>query len=169
MNHPLPFVAITLLWAALSSCAQATEAAGPAGVATGAGLRQAIDDALARHPGHFLAQAEIDDGHGGRVYEVEVANATGTKIEARYDVRTGELVGEREEFENDFQGIGQVLSVATVIDAVLSSQPGELREIELDDKRGRWVYEVRVKTDDRGSREVRIDAVTGEHLSRDRD
>jgi len=159
-----PFFLTAMLASALTG-AVAFAAEPPRPVA----MTSVIEDALSRHSGSFLAQAELDDERGGLVYEVEVAWNDGRSFDLTYDAYTGEWQREHEDYEDDYDGAGNVSSFASLLAAVEAQQPGELREVELDDERGRWVYEVKVKSADGRSREIHIDAESRESLAHDDD
>lgn len=59
---------------------------------------------------------------------------------------------------------GQVLPLKTVLERLELQRPGHVLEVELENKRGRWIYEI--KQLESGGRlvKIRLDARTGELL-----
>lgn len=59
---------------------------------------------------------------------------------------------------------GQVLPLKTVLERLERQRPGHVLEVELENKRGRWIYEI--KQLESGGRlvKIRLDARTGELL-----
>ena len=67
------------------------------------------------------------------------------------------------------QKCGEIMSQEEIIQRAKSQHPGSVREIELEHKHGRCVYEVDV-TDDSGVKsEMKFDAKTGELISHEVD
>jgi uncharacterized membrane protein YkoI len=56
---------------------------------------------------------------------------------------------------------GEILPLRTVLERLERSHPGEVLEVELEEKSGRWVYEVKLLQAGAGMRKVRIDARLG--------
>ncbi|MDR2187896.1 MAG: PepSY domain-containing protein [Azonexus sp.] len=53
---------------------------------------------------------------------------------------------------------GEILPLRAVLDRINSQYPGEVLEIELDDEKGRWVYEIKLLAANGGVRKLLIDA-----------
>jgi uncharacterized membrane protein YkoI len=64
------------------------------------------------------------------------------------------------------QKSGEVLPQDEIIQRAKAQQPGEVTEIELDHKHGRYVYEVDIKDEHGVKTEMKFDAKTGELISR---
>ena len=62
-------------------------------------------------------------------------------------------------------GSGQILSQEDIIRRVAEQHPGEVTEVELERKSGRYVYEVDVLGDSGEKTEIKLDARSGEVLS----
>jgi uncharacterized membrane protein YkoI len=60
-----------------------------------------------------------------------------------------------------------ILPVESVLPQVHESVPGTVKEIDLERKRGRWIYEVDVLANDGRKVEIKIDAMTGNILSQE--
>jgi len=69
----------------------------------------------------------------------------------------------------DVQGAqksAEVLSQDEIIQRAKAQQPGDVTEIELDHKHGRYVYEVDIKDEKGVKTEMKFDAKTGELISK---
>jgi len=64
---------------------------------------------------------------------------------------------------------GQILSLETIIAQVRKEYPGTIIEIELDEEKNRYIYEIELVTDEGVVIELEIDAATGEVLKYDKD
>ena len=64
---------------------------------------------------------------------------------------------------------GEVLPLASVIAKVRERQPGRVLEVELEQKHGRWVYEIELLAADGTVWEFKVDAAGGELLERERE
>jgi uncharacterized membrane protein YkoI len=60
-------------------------------------LEQLIDQALARHPGAKLLEAELEEKHGAYVYEVELLTTDGVVRELKFDARDSRLLKDEED------------------------------------------------------------------------
>ena len=56
---------------------------------------------------------------------------------------------------------GEVLPIARILELAAKHQPGDVIEVQLDERRGRLEYEIRVLTPQGRVRELRLDARTG--------
>jgi len=59
---------------------------------------------------------------------------------------------------------GEIMPIALVLAAAEVSVPGDVIEIELEDERGGWVYELKVIAPDGRLRKVYLDGATAEVL-----
>jgi uncharacterized membrane protein YkoI len=59
---------------------------------------------------------------------------------------------------------GEVLPLATVLQRVAQSHPGDVLEVELERDHGRWVYELRLLQPGGALLKLEVDARTGEVL-----
>lgn len=59
---------------------------------------------------------------------------------------------------------GQIMSLETLIAQLRQDYPGQIIEIELDDRDDRYVYDIELVDDEGVVIELRIDAATGEVL-----
>lgn len=57
---------------------------------------------------------------------------------------------------------GEVLPLATVLDQVARSHPGDVMAVELESEDGRWVYELKLLLRDGRLGKIDVDATTGE-------
>ena len=130
----------------------------------GVPLSTAVQNSLDRYPGLFLANAERDHEKGRDLYEIELAGPDGKKREIHIDVATGERVSEHEEYDDDYVGIAPLQPFTTLMSSLESTGTDDLREIELDEERGRWVYEVRATDANGAVQQLFFDAMTGEML-----
>ena len=64
---------------------------------------------------------------------------------------------------------GQIMSLEDLIARLRQDYPGQIIEIELDDKDDRYVYEIEIVDDEGVVIELRIDAATGEVLRYEKD
>ncbi|WP_339420011.1 MULTISPECIES: PepSY domain-containing protein [unclassified Pseudomonas] len=60
-------------------------------------LEQLLDQAMARHPGSRLLEAELEKKHGKYAYEVELVTAEGVVREIKLDASTGALIKDEED------------------------------------------------------------------------
>ena len=67
------------------------------------------------------------------------------------------------------QQTGEILPQEQILERASSRQPGEVTEIELKKKDGRYAYEVDVVDDQGVKRELTFDAKTGEFLVSEKD
>jgi uncharacterized membrane protein YkoI len=132
-------------------------------------MSAAIQSALDRYPDLVLANAERDRERGAMLYEIELAGPDGKKRELHIDATNGQLVREHEEYDDDYDGMGAVQPFQTLMTNVKSSGGEDVREIELDRERGRWVYEVRAAGTGGVAQRMFFDAATGEVLEGDWD
>ena len=56
---------------------------------------------------------------------------------------------------------GEVLPIARILELVAQHQPGDVIEVQLDERRGRLEYEIRILTPQGRVRELVLDARTG--------
>ena len=59
---------------------------------------------------------------------------------------------------------GEVLPLATVLQRVAQSHPGDVLEVELERERGTWVYELKLLQRGGGLLKLEVDARSGEVL-----
>lgn len=59
-----------------------------------------------------------------------------------------------------------VLPIERILDQARAAVPGRIVEVELENERGRLIYEVQVLTGDNRKVEIEFDAKTGAELSR---
>jgi uncharacterized membrane protein YkoI len=81
----------------------------------------------------------------------------------------GTFAADSEKPAADVQGAqksGEVLSQDEIIQRAKAQQPGDVTEIELDHKHGRYVYEVDIKDEHGVKTEMKFDAKTGELISK---
>ncbi|MCR4542235.1 PepSY domain-containing protein [Pseudomonas sp. 18.1.10] len=60
-------------------------------------LERLLDQAMARHPGARLLEAELEKKHGRYAYEVELVTAEGVVREIKLDATTGALIKDEED------------------------------------------------------------------------
>ena len=60
-------------------------------------LERLLDQAMARHPGARLLEAELEKKHGQYAYEVELVTAEGVVREIKLDATTGALIKDEED------------------------------------------------------------------------
>lgn len=61
---------------------------------------------------------------------------------------------------------GKILPMEEILNRSRAAQPGQVVEIELDDDRGRYTYEVKLIDDANRVHKLELDAASGEVLSR---
>ncbi len=59
---------------------------------------------------------------------------------------------------------GQVMPLPQVLDRLARTHPGQVLEVELEDKRSAWVYEIRLLQPDGRRVKLEVDARSGEVL-----
>lgn len=57
---------------------------------------------------------------------------------------------------------GEILPLATVLERVARSHPGEVMAVELEPEGGRWLYELKILLQDGRLGKIEVDARTGE-------
>jgi uncharacterized membrane protein YkoI len=127
-------------------------------------MSAAIQNALERYPDLYLANAELDRERERMVYEIELAGRDGKKREIHIDAANGELVREHEEYDDDYDGMGELKSFPSLMTSLKAAGHEDVREVELDRERGRWVYEIRAAGADGATQRMFLDATTGETL-----
>jgi uncharacterized membrane protein YkoI len=60
-------------------------------------LEQLVDEALRRHPGARLLEAELEEKHGVYVYEFELLTTEGVVRELKFDARDSRLLKDEED------------------------------------------------------------------------
>ncbi|AHC34727.1 peptidase [Pseudomonas fluorescens] len=60
-------------------------------------LEQLLQQAMARHPGSRLLEAELEKKHGQYAYEVELVTTEGVVREIKLDATTGALIKDEED------------------------------------------------------------------------
>ncbi|KGE68151.1 MULTISPECIES: PepSY domain-containing protein [Pseudomonas] len=60
-------------------------------------LEQLLEQAMGRHPGSRLLEAELEKKHGKYAYEVELVTADGVVREIKLDASTGVLIKDEED------------------------------------------------------------------------
>ncbi|KRP46074.1 PepSY domain-containing protein [Pseudomonas poae] len=60
-------------------------------------LEQLLQQAMARHPGSRLLEAELEKKHGEYAYEVELVTTEGVVREIKLDATTGVLIKDKED------------------------------------------------------------------------
>ena len=60
-------------------------------------LEQLLQQAMARHPGARLLEAELESKHGSYVYEVELVTTDGVVREIKLDATIGALLKDEED------------------------------------------------------------------------
>ncbi|KRP59102.1 PepSY domain-containing protein [Pseudomonas trivialis] len=60
-------------------------------------LEQLLQQAMARHPGARLLEAELEKKHGEYAYEVELVTTEGVVREIKLDATTGVLIKDKED------------------------------------------------------------------------
>lgn len=60
-------------------------------------LEQLLQQAMERHPGSRLLEAELEKKHGKYAYEVELVTADGVVREIKLDASTGALIKDEED------------------------------------------------------------------------
>lgn len=53
---------------------------------------------------------------------------------------------------------GRILPLRTVLERIRANYPGEVLEVELEDERGRWVYEIKMLNPNGGVSKLLLDA-----------
>lgn len=124
--------------------------------------------ALKRHPGVPL-KVELKRKKGREVYRVEILDTTADVVwHMTFDAHTGELLREETETEHDharrLQREGAILPLEQVVSSAQARHAGELLEVELEHKRGRYVYEVEILDPQGRVWEMRFDAHDGTFL-----
>lgn len=61
---------------------------------------------------------------------------------------------------------GKILPMAEIIDRARSLQPGQVVEVELENKRGEYVYEMKILGDDGRVHKLYLDAADGSVVKR---
>jgi uncharacterized membrane protein YkoI len=122
-------------------------------------LAEILATVQARYPGRIL-DVEIDRARDGRrVYDIELLDADGRKIEVSVDAATGALI------EPETVGVDALLPLSQILRAVLADHPGQIVDVELErDREDRAVYEVELLTADGRTLELVIDARSGQPL-----
>jgi len=64
---------------------------------------------------------------------------------------------------------GEIKSLEEILKNVRKAYPGRILEVELEDEKGRIIYELEILGDDSIVREIYIDATSGELLSIEED
>ena len=59
---------------------------------------------------------------------------------------------------------GEILPLATILTRLAQTQPGQVLEVELERKDGRWLYEIKLLQPGGGLRKLELDAKSGEVL-----
>ena len=59
---------------------------------------------------------------------------------------------------------GEILPLATILARLAQTQPGQVLEVELERKDGRWLYEIKLLQPGGGLRKLELDAKSGEVL-----
>lgn len=59
---------------------------------------------------------------------------------------------------------GQVMPLPQVLDRLVRTHPGQVLDVELEDQRGAWVYEIRLLQPDGRRVKLDVDARSGEVL-----
>jgi uncharacterized membrane protein YkoI len=57
---------------------------------------------------------------------------------------------------------GEILPLRTILEQLEREQPGQVMEVELEQKHGVWIYEVKLLRPDTSLLKLKIDARTGE-------
>lgn len=59
---------------------------------------------------------------------------------------------------------GEIKPLAEILALLASSEPGRVVEVELEQKRGRWIYEFKLLESNGLVREIKVDARNGEMM-----
>lgn len=127
------------------------------------------------HPGELLkVELERKQGHGREVYKVEILDPTeGSMWKLRLDARTGELLKQERETEHDharrLHNEGAIVSLESVTRAAQGYRAGDLLEVELERKRGNYIYEVEILDAQGQVWELHFDARDGTFLKEEAD
>jgi uncharacterized membrane protein YkoI len=62
---------------------------------------------------------------------------------------------------------GDILPLEGLLSSIQKQQPGKILELELERKRGRYIYEIEILDEEGAVWEFKLDAVTGEILQRE--
>ncbi|WP_203362852.1 PepSY domain-containing protein [Bacillus sp. REN10] len=122
-----------------------------------------------KHRKGTVADIDLDLARGQWVYEVEVRTKNGEN-EVYIDAQTGEVLSTNNEDWHDDQWNDSRNDQVSITreqakQIALKEASGKVVEIDLDHKRGKWVYEVEVRTA-RSEVDIYIDAQTGSVLSK---
>jgi uncharacterized membrane protein YkoI len=60
-------------------------------------LEQLIEQALGRYPGSKLLEAQLEEKHGGYLYDIELLTVEGVVRELRFDARDSRLLKDEED------------------------------------------------------------------------
>jgi uncharacterized membrane protein YkoI len=154
------FLALGLAAAALPTYLRAEQ--------SGAVSLEEVLAAAQRAPPGVLLEVESERRQGRDTYEVEILGTSGRVWKLSFDARTGELLRQESEDEHDharrLRRKGAIVSLETVASAAQRVRPGELLEVELERKRGRYVYEVEILDAEGQVWEMRFDARDGSLL-----
>jgi uncharacterized membrane protein YkoI len=131
-------------------------------------LLDVLERVRAGYPGE-LVEAELETLDGRPVYEVELRDALGNKLEIVADAGTGEVLRQRAE-----QDEGYALRAAIVpLDLIVSDAQGRFEahvlEVGLEEEEGRYVYELELLDGEGRVIEAMYDATSGTLLSADPD
>ncbi|MGG5752287.1 PepSY domain-containing protein [Zafaria sp. Z1313] len=132
-----------------------------------AALTAAIGAALAAVPGDLI---ELDQGteRGTPVWEAVVLTGAGAATEVYLDRATLDVLKqESTEVPELARGGAPAIAAADAVATVAAARTSaELSKVELDDERGRIVWEVYAAAPGAAVEELHVDAATGELLSR---
>lgn len=122
-------------------------------------LAEILATVQARHPGRIL-DVEIDRTRDGRrVYDIELLDADGRKLEISVDAATGAVLDPRSDDD------GALMPLASILRTLLSAHPGKILDVELErDREDRAVYEIELLTVDGRTLEMVVDARSGQVL-----
>jgi uncharacterized membrane protein YkoI len=126
-------------------------------------LEAIAERARSEQPGRII-EIELETKRDGHIYEVEIVDASGRVHELKYDAGTGELV--KSETKDKVKEVADdILPLEVVANRALQVQAGRIAEIELENKRDRPIYEVKIVDEAGRTHKLELDARTGELLS----
>lgn len=122
-------------------------------------LAEILATVQARYPGRIL-DVEIDRSRDGRrVYDIELLDADGRKLEISVDAASGAVIEPRATDDD------VLLPLAPILRTLLAAHPGKILDVELErDRDDRAIYEIELLTVDGRTLELVVDARDGRVL-----
>lgn len=119
-----------------------------------------------------IVDVEFEYDDGKPEYEVKF-NEGEERFEVEIDAETGKVLKkERKDHDDDDSANEKTpntkITMEKAAEIALNEVAGDIKEAELDNDDGKWVYELEIQTKD-GEVDIDIDAMTGKILEIDRD